>query len=296
MVFLFPNGKENIPFHICFFMELILLNAENTLLFSRGGAMPQKNGYLTRLSLRRGETLQITCLISGQTYPFAIEEGFLFSSPHLKTWQGEGFVFLYVKPTFQGEGKWILGKRFPPLGNYPQTRKTQTEGGCALYTFHGEEGEHNPLSGRAFALFSPQNELIFYGKGNALRVEENTFTVTRVFPTHRRHETVTKRSLKTGEIRSYTARPTRWENPVLLPHELSPVLFAEELFLRAHPEDFLSRALFPRVHDLYAFLGEFIFALPWKEGEVLLFRKNGGISRVIFALREGLICDVEMEE
>ncbi len=190
----------------------------------------------------------------------------------------------------------MRGKRFPPLGNFPRMQKTQTERGYALYTFCGEEGEQNPLSGRAFALFSPQNELIFYGKGQKLCVEEKTFTVTRVFPTHRRHETVTKRSLKTGETLSYSARPTRWENPVTLPHELTPVLFAEELFLRAHPEDFLSRTLHGRIPDLYAFLGEFIFALPWEEGEVLLFRKNGGVARVIFALREGLICDVELEE
>jgi len=273
-----------------------LLNAENTLLFSRGGALPQKNGYLTRLTLRRGETLQITCLISGQTYPFAIEEGFPFSSPHLKTWQGEGCVFLYVKPALQGAEKWVQDKRLPPLGNFPQTRKTQTEGGYTLYAFSREKGEQNLLRGHAFALFSPKNELIFYGKGQGIRVEEKTFTVTRVFPTHRRHETVTKRSLKTGEILSYTARPTRWENPVSLPQELTPILFLEELFLRAHPEDFLSRTMGARVRDLYAFLGEFVFALPWEEGEVLLFRKNGGVARVIFALREGLICDVEMEE
>ncbi|MBR2616715.1 MAG: hypothetical protein IKC56_00565, partial [Clostridia bacterium] len=75
-----------------------------------------------------------------------------------------------------------------------------------------------------------------------------------------------------------------------------PVLFAEEVFLRAHPEDFLSRTMHARVRDLYAFLGEFTFALPWEEGQVLLFRKNGGISRAIFALREGLICDVDLEE
>ncbi len=190
----------------------------------------------------------------------------------------------------------MLGKRLPPLGNYPKTHKAQTEGGYTLYAFsRGEEDCKSPEEG-AYALFSPKNELIFYGKGHSLSLEKTNFTVTRVFPTHRRHKTVTKRALATGEIISYAARPTRWENPAALPHELSPVLFTEEIFLHAQPEDFLSRALHPRVRDFYSFLGEFVFALPWERDQVLLFRKNGAIARAVFSLRDGLICDAELEE
>ncbi len=299
-----PKGKENIPFHICFFMEFILLNGENTLQIRLGGGAPFYNGYLTEFTLLQGEGVQFTFLETGQSVLFLCEPAFLLSPPpFFRLFKGGGRVFLYVKPHSCYSPVQLLGHTLPALGNFcvPLQRTLPTGERVCYFAPVGREGVSDfcnaeTLPQGAYAVFSKEGKLLFYGKGQGLKIEKERFTVTRVLPTHRRHQTVTVRSFSTGSVIAYRAYPTAEKDPTKLPPVLTPVLFMEEVLVRSQPEDFLCRALMPRKRDFFAFFGEVLFVLPGKGENVLLFYQNGRVEKACFSLREGFIYDVAIEE